>query len=64
MTDPYILRLLYAAESLGYIFAGWAWWRVWLKPIRPRFELAAVATAAGFAIKFARLSLVIVLNAP
>jgi hypothetical protein len=64
MADHYILRLLYSAESLGYILAGLAWWRVWLEATRSRLELAAVMTAVGFAIKFARLSLLIAIRTP
>jgi hypothetical protein len=63
MTDDYLVRLLYSAESLGYIVAGWAWWRVWASPSRRRLKLAAVFTAVGFAIKFTRVSLLIAIKA-
>jgi hypothetical protein len=55
------VRLLYAAESLGYMLAGWTWWRVWVDPSRPRVTLAAACPAAGYGLKFARISLAIVM---
>ena len=62
MLDPYPLRFFYAAESLGYVVAGWAWYRVWQDPTRSRLSLAAMCTAVGFCIKFARISLAIVMR--
>ena len=62
MLDDYAVRFLYAAESLAYFLAGWAWWRVWQDPTRSRLSAAAVCTAVGFCIKFIRISVAIVMR--
>jgi hypothetical protein len=62
MLEELPVRFLLAAESLGYFLAGWAWWRVWQEPSRTRISIAAAFTAAGFCLKFARISLAIVMR--
>ena len=62
MLDDYAVRLLLAVEALGYLLAGWAWWRVLSDPSKTRVSIAAGCTAVGFCIKFLRISLAIVMN--
>ncbi len=62
MLDDYLVRVFYAGESLGYLVAGWAWWRVWQDPTRARVSIAAACTLVGFCIKFARISLAIIMR--
>ena len=62
MLNDYAVRFLYSAEALGYLVASWAWWRVYRSPGRDSVGFAAACTAAGFGIKFARVSVAIVMR--
>ena len=62
MLNDYAVRFLYSAEALGYLVAGWAWWRVYRSPSGVSVSVAAACTGAGFCIKFARVSLALVIR--
>ena len=62
MIEHYEVRFLYAAESLSYLLAAYAWWRVCGRADLNRVKFAALCTGAGFAFKFFRISAAMMLR--
>jgi hypothetical protein len=63
MLFTYAVRFLYALESLSYLLAIWAWWRVWREPQRAELAVAAICTCSGFGVKFIRVAVLLVMAA-
>jgi hypothetical protein len=62
MLDYYVVRFFLSAESLAYIVAAWAWWRVWQEPNAPRLSLAAMWTGLGLLANTAQVAAKIMLH--
>ena len=63
MLPSYSVRFFYALESISYLLAIWAWWRVWRDPQRAELALAAICTCSGFGVKFFRVALLLMMTA-
>jgi ABC-type lipoprotein release transport system permease subunit len=62
MLSSHAVRYFFALESVSYMLALWAWWRVWREPKRNQLEFAAICTCSGFGVKLIRVALIVMLS--